>query len=142
MHPSKIPSSNPKAQRRKAILRQDTAATAQNNSVSSSSEKFNSDESTAPINSGASADRDLYKKQPIQWEKYSFYIAVATPFVAFIWYLASQYFVVANLQDDTKLIKAKTDGYDKFQVVTEMRLNQVEKSISALESKKGSGSVK
>jgi hypothetical protein len=136
MQPSKPHVNSQKAQRRKAILKQETSATSIGNSATGSAESMGSNQSSTLADSDNSFDRDLYKKQAIPWDKYSFIAAALTGLVAIVWYFASQYFAVLNLQDDAKNLKSKSEIYDKFQIVTESRMNQMDRSIGALENKK------
>ena len=53
-----------------------------------------------------------------------------------VWYFSSQYFAVLNLQDDAKILKSKSENHDRFQIITETRMNQMDRSIGALENKK------
>lgn len=136
MQPNKPHVNSQKAQRRKAILKQETAATGPGNSATGSAESLTSNQSSTFVDSDNSFDRDLFKKPAIPWDKYSFFVAALTGFVALVWYFASQYFAVVNLQDDTKTLKSKSENYDKFQIVTESRMNQIDRSVGALENKK------
>jgi hypothetical protein len=136
MQPNKPHVNSQKAQRRKAILKQETAATGLGNSATGSAESLTSNQSSTFVDSDNSFDRDLFKKPAIPWDKYSFFVAALTGFVALVWYFASQYFAVVNLQDDTKTLKSKSENYDKFQIVTESRMNQIDRSVGALENKK------
>lgn len=136
MQPSKPHVNSQKAQRRKAILKQETSATGISNSATGSAESLGSNQSSTFADSDNSFDRDLFKKPAIPWDKYSFIFAVLSSLVVLVWYFASQYFAVLNLQDDAKNLKSKSETYDKFQIVTESRMNQMDRSIGALENKK------
>lgn len=136
MQPSKPHVNSQKAQRRKAILKQETSATGIGNSATGSAESLNSNQSSTFADSSNSFDRELYKKPAIPWDKYSFIGTALTGLVGLVWYFASQYFAVLNLQDDTKILKSKSEAYDKFQIVTESRMNQIDRSVGALENKK------
>lgn len=136
MHPNKLPASTQKAQRKKAILKQETIATDPNSSAINASEFFSTNEQRQSLNSAAPVDRDLYPSAPTPWEKYSFYVAAGTAAIALVWFFASQYFAVLGLQDDTKLLKTKSDNFDKFQIVTESHLNQLDKLLLTLDQQK------
>ena len=136
MQPSKPHVNSQKAQRRKAILKQETSSTGISNSATSSAETLNSNQSSTLTNPDNAFDRDLYKKPAIPWEKYSFIFAVLLSLVTVVWYFSSQYFAVLNLQDDAKILKSKSENHDRFQIITETRMNQMDRSIGALENKK------
>ena len=133
MHPNKLPANTQKAQWKKTILKQETIATDPNSLALNTSESFSTNEQRQNLNSAAPIDRDLYRSAPIPSDKHSFYVAKGTAAIAVVWFFASQYFTVLGLQDDTKLLKTKFDSFDKFQIVTESHLNQLDKSLFTLD---------